>query len=170
MQALIDADVLVCLLKIGFFIRLNHQLVQHNYIGVRQALDRLQAKSHDRTAILYDLDVAFTSRYTIDPLRLCGARNLQVASPEQLAELLWRQYIAQEISGSSFSTRPPLEVWLYNQPYHRGDGKSDDNPTQGGEHLSEQVHPPTTRGTITICSDVWSNWSMRCGGLPGSIR
>jgi hypothetical protein len=91
---LIDADVLVCFLKIVFFICFDHELMKRDDISIGQAFDWLQAESHDRTTIFYDLDVASTSRYTIDTSRLCGARNFQVASPEKLTELFRREYIA----------------------------------------------------------------------------
>src|SRR6266702_7758245 len=90
---LLTAQVLICLLKIELFIRFNHELVEHNNIGVRQMLDRLHAQAHNCTAILDYLDVAFCSWHAIYTPRFSRAWNLQIAPPYKLVTLLRREDI-----------------------------------------------------------------------------
>src|SRR5258706_11653033 len=120
--------------------------------------------------MFYHLDIALVAWHTIDATRVSWARNFQVAAPHELTGLFWREQIALQICRAPFSTRPALKIRLKDQPYHRGNGQCDNNPTQGGKYLSNQGHPPTTRGTRTICSAVRSNCSMRSAGFPGLMR
>src|SRR5579864_2311437 len=166
---LLAAQVLIGLLEIKLFVGLDHELVENNHIGIRQVLHRPDAQAHNGVTILDHLDVAFGARHTIDALGAGWAGDFQVATPDKLAALLSGERIAQKTGGSSFSRRKPPKIGLKDQPYHRRDGEQYYNPTQQCLNLlREKHHPPTTRGTSTICSAVSSNVSMRCAGLPGS--
>src|SRR2546422_5153547 len=87
-RLLVKAEIFVRLLKIGFFVGLDHQFMQHDDIGVGQRLYRLQAQTHNGTSILNHLDVAPGSWYTIYTLSRSRTGYFQVPMPHKLAALL----------------------------------------------------------------------------------
>src|SRR5947209_9823447 len=80
----------ICFLQIFLLVSLDHQLVHHHNITIRQRLCRLKTKLHHRTSPLVNLDQPTRTGYTVDTTVYRWTRYLQVSELQQLLVLVLR--------------------------------------------------------------------------------
>src|SRR5437773_10041383 len=86
---------MICFLQILFFVGLDHQFVHHYYIAVWQRFRRLQAKLHDSTASLIDLNESSRTWNTVDTIIYCWTRYFQVSELDKLLVLILRKHFSE---------------------------------------------------------------------------
>src|SRR5258708_25945864 len=101
------------------------------------------------------------SWHTVETLWMTRAGDIEVAPAEQVAVLLLGEDGTQQLARPSLRTgvEPPEEHEGYT--YHDRE-----------HHVDQRVHlhPPTTRGTMTICEACGSNCPSHSTGFPASTR
>src|SRR5437763_3258240 len=158
----------VCLAKVGLFICLNHQLVHDQEVGLGDTLKRLQTEPHRQLPLFSHLHAPRALWHAVDAVWIAGAGNIDVAPLHQVAVLVWGQHGPEQLA------RPALRFWptvraVSDELPKRQDQNDRCHSAQNRPH-HYHVQPPTTRGTMTICSAWGSNCSTRSIGLPGSTR
>jgi hypothetical protein len=89
--------------------------MKHHYIGIRQALHRLETQAHDGAAVLDYLNVTPCAWHKIDALGTGRAGNLQVPTPDKLVNLLRGEHIPHETGSHLSAADNPLKYgWKIN--------------------------------------------------------
>ena len=77
----------ICLLKIGLFICLDHELVHDHDVGIRNPLQRLQAETRRMPPLFDHSHKPWTPWHAVGALLITGALDIDVAEPRELAVL-----------------------------------------------------------------------------------
>lgn len=77
----------ICLLQVGLFICLNHELVDGYHIGIGNLFQWLQTERCFESLLFNDTHASRVSWYAVDALWVTWAGDIDIALPDQLAVL-----------------------------------------------------------------------------------